>query len=65
MAPKFKPYKGIKDFQKEYQRYGEYNLEVQVPHLAGLADHYKRKYNKTGNWTDCLGKRGKKKVIQC
>ena len=48
------PEKYIEAFQKDYYRNGKFNLEVQAPHLAGLADHYKRKYVKTQDWRDCL-----------
>ena len=48
------PDKYIQDFQRDYYRHGKFKLEVQAPHLAGLADHYKRKYLNTHDWRDCL-----------
>ena len=44
----------IRNFKRDYHRCGRYNLHVQVPHLARLADLYKDKYEKTKHWTDCL-----------
>ena len=48
------PEKYIKAFQKGYYTLGKINLTVQAPHLAGLAEYYKRKYLKTQDWRDCL-----------
>ena len=48
------PEKYITAFQKDYNTYGKFNLKVQAPHLAGLAEYYKRKYLKTQDWRDCL-----------
>ena len=48
------PEKYITAFQKDYYTYGKFNLKVQAPHLAGLAEYYKRKYFKTQGWRDCL-----------
>lgn len=47
-------YRYLEDFKRDYHRYGKFNLERQAPHLAGLADHYMRRFHKTKNWTDCL-----------
>ena len=44
----------IKNFKRDYPRCERFNLHVQVPHLARLADLYKDKYEKTKHWTDCL-----------
>ena len=65
------PDRYIKAFRDDYYRHGKYNLEVQAPHLASLADHYKRKYLKTKDWRDCLKVKtfikiiGLVKAIQC
>lgn len=48
------PEKYIEDFRRDYERYGKFDLEKQAPHLAGLAYHYKRRYHRTQDWTDCL-----------
>ena len=48
------PEKYITAFQNDYYRHGKFNLKVQAPHLAGLAEYYKRKYLKTQDWRDCL-----------
>ena len=47
-------YRYIEEFKKDYRKYGKFDLERQIPHLAGLADHYMRRYHKTKNWIDCL-----------
>ena len=47
-------YRYIEEFKRDYRKYGKFDLERQIPHLAGLADHYMRRYHKTKNWIDCL-----------
>ena len=47
-------YRYIEEFKRDYRKYGNFDLERQIPHLAGLADHYTRRYHKTKNWSDCL-----------
>ena len=44
----------IRKFKRTYHRNGKYDLTSQVPYLSKLADHYKQKYEKSGDWTDCL-----------
>ena len=44
----------IRAFKGTYHRCGKYNLKVQIPHLAKLADYYHQKYRETKHWTDCL-----------
>ena len=46
----------IEDFKKDYCGHvgGKYNLKVQVPHLAKLADRYLQRYKDSGQWTDAL-----------
>ena len=33
---------------------GKHNLSGQVPHLVGLANHYREKNRTSQDWTDCL-----------
>ena len=47
-------YRHIKEFELDYERSGAFELERKAPHLARLADHYAKRYNKTEDWTDCL-----------
>ena len=47
-------YRYNEEFKRDYRKYGKFDLERQIPHLAGLADHYMRRYDKTKNWIDCL-----------
>ena len=47
-------YRYIEEFKRDYRKYGKFDLERQIPHLAGLADHYMRRYHKSKNWIDCL-----------
>ena len=47
-------YRYITEFKRDYNKHGKFDLEIQAPHLAGLADHYMRKYRRTKKWTDCL-----------
>ena len=46
----------LHEFKRDYSLSvgGKYNLEVQVKHLARLAEFYYSRYKKTDNWTDCL-----------
>ena len=44
----------LERFQRDYYRYGKHDLKRQIPHLAALADYYKRKYSRTLDWTDCI-----------
>ena len=44
----------LEEFMRDYQWYGKFNLEKQIPHLAKLADDYKSRYKQNRNWTDCL-----------
>ena len=48
------PKEFIESFKRDYYKQGKYKLEVQVPHLARLAEHYREKYQQTQQWTDCL-----------
>lgn len=41
-------------FKLDYQKYGMYNLDIQVLHLVRLAEFYESKYRETKNWTDCV-----------
>lgn len=46
----------IDKFKQEYYtcENGKYNLAIQVPHLAKLAEDYTQRYLKRGQWPDCL-----------
>ena len=44
----------VQEFRKEYFRHTKYNLEIQIPHLATLADHYRRRFSETQHWADCI-----------
>ena len=56
----------LRAFKRDYyfSKGGKYNLEVQVPHLARLADIYHQRYLNSSNpdWTDCLKVSGKLKI---
>ena len=46
----------LKEFQKVYMyiEKGKYHLTSQIPYLASLAESYKQRYLRSGNWMDCL-----------
>ena len=44
----------LKEFQKVYIEKGKYDLTAQIPYLASLAESYKQRYQRSGNWMDCL-----------
>ena len=48
----------LRTFKRDYyfSKGRKYNLDVQVPHLARLADIYHKRYLKSPSpdWTDCL-----------
>lgn len=46
--------KTLGQFKLDYRHHGKFDLDVQVPHLAKLANFYEDKYKMTQNWTDCL-----------
>ena len=48
----------LKKFKEDYNKYGKYDLEKQIPHLSALAEEYFQRYLNGRKWTDCL------KVIQ-
>ena len=47
-------YRYIEEFKRDYRKYGKFDLERQIPHLAELADHYMRRFHKTKKWIDCI-----------
>lgn len=46
----------IKNFQRDYHSCigGKFNIKIQVTHLATLADRYRDRYLKEGEWKHCL-----------
>lgn len=44
----------IIEFKRDYYLQTKYDLELQVPHLGRLADYYKKRYEITKHWPDCL-----------
>lgn len=44
----------IAQFKRDYYAAGKWDLDIQVCHLARLADYYLEKYKKYEIWTDCL-----------
>ena len=44
----------IIEFKRDYYLNTKYDLEVQVPHIGRLADHYRKRYRITGHWVDCI-----------
>lgn len=48
------PKNWLGQFKKDYLHHGKYSLEVQVPHLARLAEFYVENYRRSKLWTDCV-----------
>ena len=44
----------LKEFQRGYLEKGKYDLTAQISYLARLAEDYKQRYLRSGNWMDCL-----------
>ena len=44
----------IIEFKRDYYLNTKYDLEVQIPHIGRLADHYRKRYRITGHWVDCI-----------
>ena len=44
----------VYQFKQDYKRHGKYKLDVQVPHLARLAEFYHNKYRAMRHWPDCV-----------
>ena len=44
----------LEEFREVYQKRGKYDLEAQIRYLASLAEDYKQRYLRSGNWMDCL-----------
>lgn len=53
MANKFDE-RYIIEFKRDYYLNTKHDLKAQVPHLARLADYYKKRYAATKHWADCL-----------
>ena len=44
----------IQELKTSYYQNGKYDITSQVSYLSKLADSYKQKYEKSGDWKDWL-----------